>query len=187
LKFGYCRVSTRKQDLQLQLDALHKHGAEEIIQETGSGKKKDRPGLVSLFDKLRKDDEIIIWKLDRLSRSAKDLIDLSEQLREKGVKLISIQDNIDTETAHGRMFFTIMAALAEMEHENMLERTHAGLASARARGRKGGRPPADQKKVQKALTMYDSRDYSISEICKTFDISQGTLYRYINERKEKAK
>jgi len=181
---GYARVSTQEQNLQMQLDELQKFGVIEIFEEKMSGTKKERPALDEMLKMLRKGDRVVVYKLDRISRSTKHLIELVEHFEEHGVEFVSISDNIDTSTATGRFFFRMMASIAELERDITSERTKSGLAAARARGRKGGRPSIDPKRVKTALKMYDSKQHSIAEICKTVGISAPTLYRHIEKRAE---
>jgi DNA invertase Pin-like site-specific DNA recombinase len=180
--FGYARVSTQEQNLEMQLDALKQYGCERIFQEKMTGTKKERPELDEMLKQLREGDKVVIYKLDRISRSTKHLIELSEHFESKGVQFVSISDSIDTSTPMGRFFFRVMASIAELERDIISERTKAGLKSARARGRKGGRPPVKNKNIELALKMYNSKEYSISEIVKAAGISQATLYRYINSK-----
>jgi DNA invertase Pin-like site-specific DNA recombinase len=175
--FGYARVSTQEQNLDMQLDALKEYGCDQIFQEKMTGKKKERPQLDEVLKLLRTGDKVVIYKLDRISRSTKHLIELSERFESAGVQFVSLQDNIDTSTPMGRFFFRVMASIAELERDIISERTKSGLESARARGRKGGRPKVNQKKLQLAKKMYDSKQYSISEIVAATGISQATLYR----------
>lgn len=179
---GYARVSTDDQNLQMQLDELQKYGCFEIFEEKGSGSRKDRPALEEMLKMLREGDQVVVYKLDRISRSTKHLIELSDLFDKKGVEFISIRDQIDTSTAMGRFFFRVMASVAELERDITSERTKSGLLSARSRGRKGGRPSTDPKKIKTALKMYDSKNHSISEITKTVGISAPTLYRHIEKR-----
>jgi DNA invertase Pin-like site-specific DNA recombinase len=174
---GYARVSTADQNLDLQLDALKKYGCDRIFEEKVTGTKKERPKLAEMMTILRSGDRVVIYKLDRISRSTKHLIDLSEYFEKRGVEFVSIQDSIDTSTPMGRFFFRILASIAELERDVICERTKAGLSAARARGRKGGRPLSDKKKVHLAIKMYDSKEYSISQIVQATGISQATLYR----------
>lgn len=178
---GYARVSTQDQNLQMQLDALEKSGCIEIFEEKITGTKRDRPALNEMLKMLRAGDRVIVYKLDRISRSTKHLIELVELFEEKGVEFVSVQDNIDTSTAMGRFFFRIMASIAELERDIISERTKAGLSAARARGRNGGRPAANEKKVKLAIKMYNSKDYSINQIVEATGISQSTLYRKLRE------
>jgi DNA invertase Pin-like site-specific DNA recombinase len=176
---GYARVSTADQNLEMQIDALEKYGCERIYQEKVTGTKKDRPKLAEMMTILRPGDKIVIYKLDRISRSTKHLIDLSEFFEKKGVEFVSIQDSIDTSSPMGRFFFRILASITELERDIISERTKSGLSSARARGRIGGRPRVPDNKIKLALKMYESKQYSISEIVKAVGISQATLYRNI--------
>jgi DNA invertase Pin-like site-specific DNA recombinase len=184
--FGYARVSTQDQNLELQLDAFKKYEVEEVFQEKMSGSKKDRPELKKMIDKLRKGDKVVVYKLDRISRSTKHLIELSELFAEKEVDFISIQDQIDTSTPMGRFFFRTMASIAELERDIIRDRTKAGLESARARGRVGGRPKADKEDIQKALKLYDSESMTVNEIVDITGVSRATIYRAIKERKQQA-
>lgn len=184
---GYARVSTQEQNLQMQLDELQKFGCFEIFEEKISGTKKERPALDEMLKMLRKGDRVVVYKLDRISRSTKHLIELAEHFEERGIEFVSIRDNIDTSTPTGRFFFRMMASIAELERDITSERTKSGLAAARARGRKGGRPQTDPKKVKTALKMYDSKQYSVAEITKTVGISAPTLYRHIEKRADNEK
>ena len=135
MKIGYARVSTQDQELALQLDALEQAGCEKIYQEKVSGAAKARPQLEALLEHLRNGDVVVVWKLDRLARSLKDLVSLVNQIQEKGASFQSVNDQIDTTSAHGKFTFHIFASLAEFERDIIRERTKAGLAAARARGR----------------------------------------------------
>lgn len=182
MKIGYARVSTHEQNLDLQIDALKKAGCkiENIYSDTISGTKSNRPELNNLLKNIRKDDTLVIWKLDRLGRSIKHLIELSEFFREKGVNLESLQDKIDTTTPGGRLYFNMMASMAEFEHDLIVERTKAGLASAKARGRQGGRPVLlKDEKLARAKELYNAKQLSIKEICAMTGVSKATLYRHI--------
>ncbi len=179
--FGYARVSTDEQNLDMQLDALNRYGAEKIYKEKMTGTRKDRPQLEELLKVLRKGDKVVVYKLDRISRSTKHLIELSEQFNELDVDFISISDNIDTSTAMGKFFFRMMASIAELERDIISERTKSGLEAARARGRMGGRPSKQSEKVETALKMYKSKDHTIREITEATSLSKTTLYRYLNK------
>lgn len=177
---GYARVSTDDQNLDLQHDALNKVGCDKIYSDQQSGSNADRPGLVSALDTLRADDTLVIWRLDRLGRSLKDLIHMVEQLEKRGVGLKSLQENIDTTTSGGRLVFHLFGALAEFEKNLIRERTQAGLSAARARGRMGGRPKSlDPNKLELALKLYRERQHTIAEICAMMGISKSTLYNYL--------
>lgn len=180
---GYARVSTKEQNLDLQLDALNKSGCTRIFEEKQSGV-KERPELEKALSYLRKGDVFVIWKLDRLGRTLKELIFTVDSLQKNGISFISLQDGIDTTNAHGRLQFGIFASLAEYEREIIIERTRAGLQAARERGRIGGRPSglsdAAKKKAKSAKRLYIDKELSVKEICETLQIgSKATLYRYL--------
>ena len=182
---GYARCSTDDQNLDWQIDALTAQGCERIFQEKFTGTRKDRPELLRMMDMLRQGDTIIICELTRLSRSVKDLFDLVEQIEKVGANIRSLKEPwLDTTTPQGRLLFTIFSGVSQFERDLIHERTMEGLASARARGRMGGRPPKDKKLIEQALTLYDSRNYPVSEITSTTGVSRRTLYKYINRRKE---
>jgi DNA invertase Pin-like site-specific DNA recombinase len=186
MHFGYARVSTKEQHLDLQLDALKQAGCETIFSETASGAKAERKELERLLSQVRKGDVIVIWKLDRLGRSLKHLVEVVTTLMEKGVGLKSLQDPIDTTTAQGRLIFNIFASLAEFERDLIRERTNAGLQAARARGRMGGRPKglsaAAHKKAIAAEALYKEGKLSVREIAHNQGISKATLYSYLRHR-----
>jgi DNA invertase Pin-like site-specific DNA recombinase len=186
MNIGYARVSTQDQDLSLQIDALNNAGCKKIYKEKITGSKKERPQLNELLEQLREGDVVVIWKLDRLARSLKDLVSLVNEIQEKGGALHSLNDQIDTTTPHGKFTFHIFAALAEFERDIIRERTKAGLAAARARGRKGGRPKGLSKKAQHtaiiAEKLYQERELTVKEICEQLSISKGTLYNYLRYR-----
>lgn len=184
---GYARVSTKDQNLQLQYDALQQYGCFEIFEEKITGSKKNRPALNEMLKMLRPGDKVVVYKLDRISRSTKHLIELADFFEKNQVEFISIKEQIDTSTSMGKFFFKVMASLSELERDIIRERTKAGLESARARGRKGGRPKKNKKNVETALKMYFSKEYSISEIVNSTGVSQATLYRRIREKEEQEK
>ena len=185
MKLGYARCSTLDQNLDWQIDALTKEGCDRIFQEKFTGTRKDRPELLRMMDMLREGDTVIICELTRLSRSVKDLFDLVEQVEKAGANIKSLKEPwLDTTTPQGRLLFTIFSGVSQFERELIRERTMEGLASARARGRMGGRPGKDKKIIEQALTLYDSKAYSVDEISKTTGISRATLYKYVNLRKE---
>lgn len=183
MNVGYARVSTNEQNLDLQLDALTKADCIKIFEEKTTGKDKERPQLQLMLDMLRPGDRVVVWRLDRIGRNMKHLIELSEYFEKNDIEFVSLQENIDTSTPTGKFFFHMMAALAEFERNMIIEKTNAGLKAARARGRVGGRPKTPEKTIQKALKLYDSKDYSVKEICEMTGISSMTLYRYLNKRK----
>jgi DNA invertase Pin-like site-specific DNA recombinase len=186
MKIGYARVSTRDQHLDLQLDALKKSGCQKIYQETGGGAKADRSILTDLLNNIREGDVLVIWKLDRLGRSLKNLVEIINQLIEKKIGLQSLNDPIDTTTSHGRLTFNLFASLAEFERDIIRERTQAGLSAARARGRHGGRPVGLSKQAASvacaAETLYLERKLSVRQIAQQLNISKTTLYAYLRSR-----
>ena len=186
MKIGYARVSTKDQSMSMQVDALKKAGCTHIHEEIASGAKTEMPVLDEIMRNLREEDTLVIWKLDRLGRNLAHLIHLTSKLIEKKVGLISLNDPIDTTTAHGRMIFGIFASLAEFERELIRERTQAGLKSARIRGRKGGRPKGmSQSAMEKAAiaeALYKNGSISVKKIAEQLDISKTTLYLYLRLR-----
>lgn len=181
---GYARVSSSGQDLKLQLDALRKAGCAkgDIYTDKISGANAPRPGLDNCLRKLKAGDTLVIWRLDRLGRSVRHLIDVVDGLRERGVHLKSICDGLfDTSSASGKLIFHFFTALAEFERSLIQERTNAGLAAARARGRAGGRKPLapTHPRVRAAQSMYADKKMRVAEICATLGISRATLYRYL--------
>src|SRR5664280_1778378 len=177
---GYARVSTDDQNAELQVDALKKAGCLKVFTDKASGSLANRPELDKMLDQLRPDNVAVVWQLDRLGRSLKNLIAMVEDLAEKGVGFRSLSESIDTTTANGKLFFSIMGALAEFERDLIRERTMAGLAAARARGRVGGRPSVmNAKKVATAKKLYDSREHTVEAIAKTLGVSRKTIYRHL--------
>lgn len=155
---------------------------EKIFEDVASGARTDRKGLEEALKFARESDVIVVWKLDRLGRSIKHLIDIVNELNEKNIGFMSLQENIDTTTSGGKLIFHIFASLAEFERDIIRERTKAGLAAARARGRKGGRPRVmDNKKIEIAKTLLHDRTNKISDVCEILGISKATLYRYLNK------
>lgn len=174
---GYARVSTVDQTLDLQRDALRAAGASDIYEDKASGKNADRPELAHCLKAIREGDTLVVWRLDRLGRNAQDLIRIVNDLAHRGVKLRSLKESVDTEGPAGKLVFHMFAVLAEFERELVSERTVAGLAAARARGRKGGRPPCLTPSQRKAvLAMMRDREMSVTEICRQFKVSRSTLY-----------
>ena len=185
---GYARVSTQDQTLDLQKDALEKIGCTKIFTDTASGAKEERKGLEEVLAFLREGDTLLLWRLDRLDRSLKHSLETITNLNNRKIGFKSLTESIDTTTSNGRLIFNIFASLAEFERDLIRERTKAGLAAARARGRVGGRPKAKTlntpKKVAMAQSLYDNKNNSIDDICKTLNISRATLYRYIKVMKQ---
>lgn len=177
---GYARVSSALQDTAMQLDALKKAGCEKIFHETYSGASRDRPELERCFEALREGDSLVVWRLDRLGRSLKDLVSLVSELEERKIKLKSLTEAIDTATSSGTLVFHIFGALSEFERNLIRERTQAGLAAARARGRKGGRPmKMDKKAVLKARAMLTDPSITKGEVAKHFGVTRMTLNKAI--------
>lgn len=177
---GYARVSTFDQNLDLQLDDLHKAGCEKIFNDTASGSRSERPGLNEALDYVRSGDTLVVWRLDRLGRSLKDLIEITNGLYAREVGFRSLIEAIDTSTSTGKFFFHITGAFAELERNLIRERTMAGLNAARARGRKGGRPTAiDKKTFEMALQLYNKKTTPVSDICQRLGIAKRTFYRYL--------
>lgn len=179
---GYARVSTLDQQLDLQRDALQQAGCEEeyIYADTVSGAKTERPGLAKALSQLRRGDKLVVWKLDRLGRSLRHLIETMTLLNNKGVGFHSLQENIDTTTPGGKLTFHIFAALAEFERDLIRERTQAGLRAARARGRKGGRKRLmSAQQIAMAKALHQDPTHSIKDICEALGVSRATLYRYL--------
>lgn len=174
---GYARVSTDEQTLELQQDALHEAGAVCIYEDKASGKSADRPELTHCLKALRDGDTLVVWRLDRLGRNLQDLIRIVNDLETRGIKFKSLKESVDTSGPAGKLVFHLFAALAEFERELVRERTLAGLEAARARGRKGGRPPRlDSKQQRAALAMMKDREMSVAEIGRHFSVSRSTLY-----------
>ena len=180
MTIGYARVSTIDQNLDRQIDAMKENGAEKIFTEKVTGKKFDRPELLRMVDQLRDGDVVVISELTRLSRSTKDLFVIVEQIQFKGANIKSLKEAwLDTTTPHGKLMFTIFAGLSQFEADLTAQRTREGLAAARARGRLGGRPKVTSDKSSMALKMYDSRDFTVAEICSSCNIGRTTLYRLL--------
>jgi DNA invertase Pin-like site-specific DNA recombinase len=179
---GYARVSKTEQHLRLQLDALRKYGCIRLFTDKQTGTRFDRKELLAALEYLNEGDTLVVWKLDRLGRSLKQLIETVEKLKTRKINLVSLTEHLDTTTATGMLFFQFVAMLAEFERNLISERTKAGLDAARARRRKGGRPKVLQKskKVQLAQQLFADKSNQITDICKTLNISRSTLYRYVN-------
>lgn len=177
---GYARVSTQDQDPALQHDALTQAGCEQIYTEKASGAKRDRPELHAALTYMRAGDTLVVWKLDRLARSLRQLIETVEDLEQRGIGFRSLTETIDTTTSSGKLIFHIFAALAEFERSIIRERTRAGLEAARARGRTGGRPPAlsdDDIAVAKALLR--DPDITVAEVARRLGVSRSALYHHL--------
>ena len=180
MKIGYARVSTEEQSLNRQIDMLNEVGCEKIFEEKISGIKRERQELIKMLEQLRKGDLIIVADLTRLSRSVKELFQLVEQIEAKGANIKSLKESwMDTSTPQGKLMFTIFAGISQFERDLISQRTIEGLVAARARGKKGGRPPKDEKDIKLAKKMYEEKIYSISEITKATGLSKTVLYKYI--------
>lgn len=183
---GYARVSTTDQTLALQQDALEKAGCAKIYTDTVSGATTERKGLEEALSYIREGDTLVVWRLDRLGRSLKHLIETITEFNNRNIGFRSLTEQIDTTTSGGKLIFHIFGALAEFERDIIRERTQAGLAAARARGRRGGRPKANalntSKKVAMAQALYADKNNTINEICKTLNVSRATLYRYLKAK-----
>ena len=186
---GYARVSTEDQNLRLQLDALNSAGCERVFSDKLSGARDDRPGLAEALSHLRAGDCLVVWKLDRLGRTLRGLIDFVAKLRDRDIDFRTLHGTtqIDTSTAQGRFFFHVMAALAEMERDLIRERTNAGLAAARARGRNGGRPPkVTARQLDHARRLLADPKTTMIEVAASLKIDRSTLYRALNRERRAA-
>ena len=177
---GYARVSTADQNLDLQIDALDEIECEQIFQDQISGTKVERPGLKQALEYARAGDTLVVWRLDRLSRSLRDLITVVTQLELEGINFKSLHESIDTTSSSGKLVFHLFGALAEFERNLIRERTTAGLQAARARGRMGGRPKAlNRNKRDMCVKLYDEKIHTVKEICQMMGISKPTFYKYV--------
>lgn len=186
MKIGYARISTDDQNLNLQMDALKAAGCERLFTDTASGAKAERPGLAEALAFVRPGDALIVWRLDRLSRSLHELLKTVEKLKADNIGFESITDCIDTSSAAGELIFHVFASIAQFERRLIIERTKAGLAAARSRGRQGGRPTVSEETINtiKALAKTDKRPPN--EICKALKISRSTFYKYAALAKSEA-
>ena len=181
MKIGYARISTKEQKLELQIDALKKYDCEKIYSDIQSGSIKERPELMNAMAYIRENDEFVVWKLDRLGRSIKDLINWMNIFQERKINFISLQENINTNTATGKMIFNIFATLAEFERDLLLERSRAGMEAARKRGRQGGRPKKilEQNTINTIQKLYKDQEMTVKEIGNMFGISRSSVYNYL--------
>jgi len=184
---AYARVSTQQQELARQLDALEKYGYDKMIQEKFTGTKKDREGLTKLMDSVRAGDTVVVESISRLGRNTLDILTTVEELDKMGVHFISLKENMDTTTPTGKAMFSMMAVIATLERDLIVQRTKEGLESAKKRGVQLGRPQLDDQKVKDALKLYDDGNHSIKDIIRLTGISQGKLYKEINKRKLESK
>jgi len=186
-KIGYARVSTISQNLDSQLDILKKSGCSKIFTDKITGTSKERPGWDKLIEYVRKGDTIVVTELSRMTRSLMHLLQISEELSQKEINMVSLRENLDTTSATGRCFFSIMGAISQLEKELKAERAAAGRESARARGRTGGRPRTDPEKLEQAKILYDNSKKTADEICKSVGVGRRTFYKYLAQTKSKNK
>lgn len=182
--YGYARVSTRQQDLSRQMDLLDRYECNKIYTEKISGVRANRPELNKLKKRVKENDKIIIESFSRLGRSTKDLIDLVYFFEKKGVKVISIKENFDTQTPQGKLMMTVFQAFGQFERDIIVERTKEGLESARARGNIGGRPRIDPALIQHALHLYQKEGKAVVDICAQTGLKRSTFYRYLSLEKD---
>lgn len=187
MKFGYARVSTKDQNIGMQVDALVDAGVERenIFTDEGvSGKRSSRPGLDAMLDKLREGDEVVVWRLDRLGRSMIHVAQLGEDFKNRGVGFKSISDGVNTSSSTGRLLFNLLVGIAEYEREMIIERTTAGLASARAQGKTGGRKKVMTPELARTIDSLVKGGHKATEIASTLKVSRATAYRYLSEYEE---
>lgn len=182
MKIGYARVSTENQNLERQIDALHEYGVDELYTEKMTGTKASRPELDKVRLRMREGDSVVVESLSRLGRSTRDLLNLLDEFDKKGVQLISLKESIDTATPTGKLLVTVLSAISQFERDLIVQRTEEGLKAARARGRKGGRPKTDQRVVEKAIKLYQTKAYTAREAANLCGISVATLYRALSDR-----
>ncbi|EOO60126.1 hypothetical protein IKE_06013 [Bacillus cereus VD196] len=180
---GYARVSTLDQNLDRQIHSLTEYGCEKVIQEKFTGTIRERQGLINLFDVIRKGDTVVVESISRLGRKTLDILSIIQQFEEIGIQFVSLKENMDTATPTGKAMLQMMCVIAELERNLIAERVKEGLEASKKRGQKLGRPKLEREKLSIALRMYDSKEYSIKEIVEGTNISQGSLYRAINQRK----
>ena len=182
-QIGYVRISTTDQDESLQLDALAKAGCAKVFTDRASGMLQHRPALDAMLGQIRAGDVLVIWRLDRLARSLNHLLEIAALLQSKGVGLRSLCESIDTTTPAGRLTFHVLGSVAQFERELLLERTHAGLAAARARGRVGGRPTVwTEEKLRTAFDLYDRGKHDVAGIARILGVSRASVYRAVADR-----
>ena len=180
MRVGYIRTSKKDQNPDLQRRELEDFGCEKIFEEQISSRKADRPELRAALEYCREGDELVVWKLDRFGRSLKELIELVNGVRERGIEFVSLRESLDTTTPGGKLVFHVFGAVAEFERDIIRERTMGGLEAARARGRKGGRRPVmDEKKLALASKMLKNREIPVGEVCEAVGVSRSTLYRHL--------
>ena len=183
MMIGYARVSKEEQNLNRQIDQLTAYGAEKIIQEKYTGTRRDRPGIDVLFDILRPGDSLVVESISRLGRNTLDILLLTQELTMKEVQFISLKENMNTATPTGKAMLQMMSVISELERNLLADRVREGIAASQKRGVKMGRPKITQEKLDVAVRMYQSGDYSVKEIVETNQLSLGTLYKELNRRK----
>lgn len=186
-KIGYARVSSAGQKLDSQIDELTKAGCTKIFSEKISGVKESRKEWDKLIEYLRIDDILVVTELSRMSRSLVHLLQIVKQLEDKGINLVSLRENIDTTSATGRFFISVIGAIAQMEREIKAERAYVGRESAKARGKTGGRPRTDPEKLEQAKILYENSDKTAKEVCKIFGFGRRTLFNYLSEKRKNFK
>jgi DNA invertase Pin-like site-specific DNA recombinase len=180
---GYCRVSTADQNQELQVDALTAAGCDRIFTDHASGKLEHRPALDAMLELLRSGDTVVVWRLDRLGRSVKHLLEMVALLESRGVGLKSLHESIDTTTPTGRLTLHLFASIGQFERDLLVERTQAGLVAARSRGRRGGRPTVmTTEKIAVAKAMYASREHDVATIARVVGVSRASVYRALTPR-----
>jgi len=182
-RIGYARVSTAAQNIDSQIDALYAFGCKKVFSDKESGVKTERPGWQQLMDYIREGDILVITELSRMTRSLKHLLQVVEDLNNKGIGIISLREHIDTSTATGRCFVSIMGAISQMERELKGERAAAGREAAKARGKTGGRPKTDPEKLEQARILYEHSDQTAAEVCQSVGIGRRTLFSYLAQRR----
>jgi len=181
MKIGYARVSTSQQSMEMQIDALTSYGCERVYSDAATGRDFERKELAECLKALRKGDKLIVWKLDRLGRSVKHLIETVQDLNDKGIEFVSLTESIDTSSSGGKLVFTVFAALAEFERDLISERTKEGLVAARKRGRNGGRPKKlKESQLKIARTLLQDPDQTVTSVAKHLGVARNTLYRNLS-------
>ncbi|EGO2605046.1 recombinase family protein [Enterococcus faecalis] len=183
MMIGYARVSKEEQNLHRQIDQLTAYGAEKIIQEKYTGTRRDRPGIDTLFEILRPGDSLVVESISRLGRNTLDILLLIQELTTKEVQFISLKENMNTATPTGKAMLQMMSVISELERNLLADRVREGIAASQKRGVKMGRPKVPQEKLDVAIRMYQSGEYSVKEIAETNQLSLGTLYKELNRRK----
>ena len=183
MKIAYARVSTADQILDRQIDMLTTYRYDKLFTEKYTGTKANRPEFDKVRLMLRQGDVLIVESLSRVSRSTRDLLNILDDFENKGIKLVSLKENIDTSTPTGKLLITVLAAICQFERDLTVQRTREGLMASRARGNVGGRPKKDAKAIEKAMKLYQSKTYSVKEISELTGVSSATLYRYVSQNR----